>query len=497
MSSLWQQYGLRRNPFFQEPLSEDGDGPRLKAFFTGRAADLAAAYQLLTHDEQTRVLLLGAPGVGKTTLLNRLLADVRQPDGLRVGWLVPSLPPINLPRATTLQDFCVEILRHVLDMRRHLQQEQLSDGRARAARAKKLAKAARQALLPGTALWETVERTVEGALTLSPQILGVGVTTQFTGPQSGAAMWLPLTQQALRQLTLEAGRDVVLAINNAENLRDDIAERATSVLADARDLFLTPRTHWVFAGTPDFFESVIKPRRQLSGIMGYPVTVPPLDADGVEQLLTQRYATLRVPNVTFVPPIAPKDAGALARAFVGDLRELLRALETTVILLSPLRVGTVALLDAMVVIGQEQAALLQDMMRGAAWNHLVRVVLAPATSEMVIQRFREADAVRVLAPMRQPTVHAHKKAWLAAGLVRADTRADTRAAGAAEWLTVTGEALLAMLPAALAAGVSPLAFLHGRDLETHPWAPVVNAVPNAPVSSARPRAGTSKSRPPR
>ena len=41
MSTLWHQYGLRRNPFFQEPLADDGDGPELKEFFTGRAADMA------------------------------------------------------------------------------------------------------------------------------------------------------------------------------------------------------------------------------------------------------------------------------------------------------------------------------------------------------------------------------------------------------------------------------------------------------------------------
>ncbi len=120
MSSLWQQYGLRRNPFFQEPLAEDGDGPELEEFFTGRSADRADCMVRLTHDEQTRLVLLGAPGVGKTTLLNRLLADVRQPDGMRLAWLVAGIPPLNLPKAATLQDFCIEVLRQVLDMRRQM-----------------------------------------------------------------------------------------------------------------------------------------------------------------------------------------------------------------------------------------------------------------------------------------------------------------------------------------------------------------------------------------
>ena len=65
--------------------------------------------------------------------------------------------------------------------------------------------------------------------------------------------------------------------------------------------------------------------------------------------------------------------------------------------------------------------------------------------------------------MKQPTVNAHKPAWLAKGLIRPDGHT-----GAAEWFTLTGEALLAMLPAASAAGISAEAFLRGRNLETDP-----------------------------
>jgi energy-coupling factor transporter ATP-binding protein EcfA2 len=466
MSSLWRQYGLRRNPFFQEPLAEDGDGPELEAFFTGRSADRADCLTRLTHDEQTRLVLLGAPGVGKTTLLNRLLADVRQPDGMRIAWIVAALPPLNLPKAATIQDFCIEVLRQVVDMRRQMQAAQTVGPSGTKSRVTKAAGATRQAFLPGKDLWESIERTVEGALTLSPQAFGVGVTATFTAPHAGVASWVPLTKQAMTQLAHEYGRDLVFAVNNAENLRSDIAARATSVLAEARDLFLTPHTHWVFVGTPDFFDAVIKPVRQLPGVMGYPVLLPPLDAAGVEELIERRYEELRVPQMPFVPPIRPEDAGALAHAFVGDLRELLRALEMTVVRLTPVRARTVSLGDAMRVIGQEQADLFRDVMTGAAWEHLTRVVLAVADDGTVIQRFREIDAVRLLAPMKQPTVNAHKRIWLDKGFIRPDGRT-----GAAEWFTLTGEALLAMLPAASAAGIAAEAFLRGRNLETIPLPP--------------------------
>lgn len=460
MSAFWAQFGLSRNPFFQEPLSAGGDGATLTRFFTGRAADLATATTRLSHDEQTRVVLLGAPGVGKTSLLNQLLATVQEPDGVRPAWLVPRLDPINLPRASTLQDFCIEILRHVLDMRRQVAARRPS----RVATAKRAVKAAKAAALPSAALWERVERMVEGALTVSPQVLGVGITSEFTPPTAASGAWLPLTKEALVHLVAEAGCDVVIAVNNAENLADPAAERAGSVLADARDIFLTPHTHWILAGTPDFFDRSIQPHRQLAGVMGFPLTLPPLDAAAVEALIDRRYAELRIEGAPFTPPVAVADAGALANVFVGDLRELLRALEAAVLRLAPVRPSTVPLHAVMGSVGQEQVALYGDVLNTAAWEHLRSVVLAdPANG--VIQRFRETDAVRLLAPMRQPTVHGHKKRWIAEGFVREDGRT-----GAAEWFTVTGEALLAMYPGAVAQGVPPDAFLRGRNLEQKPLA---------------------------
>ena len=166
------------------------------------------------------MVLLGAPGVGKSTLMNRLLADVRLPVGMRPAWLVASLQPISLPSAATLQDFCIEVLRHVLDMRRQMHDAAAHgphDGRAKVA---KTAARIRRTLVAGNTIWDTVTRMIEGALTLSPQGFGMGVSTQFTAPHMGAATWLPLTREAIAALAREADRDVVIAVNNAENLRE-------------------------------------------------------------------------------------------------------------------------------------------------------------------------------------------------------------------------------------------------------------------------------------
>ena len=463
MAAIWTRFGLTRTPYFQEPLEAGVPDADLDRLFIGRASDREALLQQLTHDSQTRVVMIGDPGVGKTTLMNRILADLRQAADDRAGCLVPDLPPINLPGAATLTDFCVEVLRRVLDLRRrhHEASRAASRGTARAkATAAGVSQRTWQALMPGQDLWEVVQRTVEGQTTVSPQIAGFGLATQVTPPVASAGQWVPLVRAALGALTDETGQEVLLPVNNAENMARQQVDRAQDVLLDARDMFLTPHTHWLFVGTPDFFARVIATQRQLAGVMQHPVTVAPLGPEDVSALLARRYEVLRAAGQPFVPPVALETAAALARVFVGDLRELLRALEAAVFKLAHRGAVTITLPEAMQVISTQQRELLRDRMQTAAWKHLQTLVLGTKDDPSVLQRFREADAVRLLAPMRQPTVNAHKQTWLTDGLVRSDGHT-----GASEWLVVTGQALLAMLPDALEMGKPLDALLRGRDLE--------------------------------
>lgn len=489
MSAIWTRFGLARTPFFQEPLELGAPTADLGRFFIGRAQDRQMVVERLSHDTQTRVVLVGDPGVGKTTLMNRVLADLREAAPDRAGWLVPELGPINLPGASTLADFAIEVLRQLLDLRRqHLARAKPAKGRSK----EPIGQRVRRAVAPTTSLWDTVVRTVDGLMTVSPQIAGFGVTTQVVPPTPSAGQWVPLVRAALEALVEETDCDVLLAVNNAENLARAQADRAQDVLLDARDLFLIPRIHWLFVGTPDFFQRVIAPERRLAGIMQHPVILDPLSPADVRALLAVRYKALRLPGATFTAPVDLDAAAALAQAFVGDLRELLRSLEAAVLQLAHRGPKPVTLDDAVQVISHQQRELLRDRMQGAAWTHLVTVVLgatnpagpaessrrppephgarrgtrqAPAATSapMVLRRFREADAVRRLAPMKQASVNAHKQRWLADGLVRSDGRT-----GASEWLVVTGAALLAMLPEAAARGLTPQAVLAGRDLETLP-----------------------------
>jgi hypothetical protein len=482
--SFWMRFGLSRSPFFQEPLEHGTPQADLERFFVGREDDRNQMLSRLTHDTQTRVVMVGDPGVGKTTLMNRVVADLRQGDSNREPWGVPELKPINLPGAATLQDFCLEVLRHALDVRRHFAAAEANQQRGAklfVTKAANVGRAAKKAVAPTKAFWEGVERLVDGATFLSPQFMGAGLNVQHLPPTLSSGQWVPLASEALNRLVAETGADVLLSVNNAENMARESADQASHVLRDARDLFLIPNVHWLFVGTPDFVDNVVRPLRQVAGIMQDPFFLRALKPNDVRDLLARRYAELAVPNTVLIPPVDLDAVVTLARVFAGDLRELLGALESTV--LRVMYKGAITLTERELVqlVSVQQGELLKDRMKGAAWAHLVRVVVGDADQPGLIQRFREADAVRRLKPMKQASVHGHKKTWLANRLVYVDGHT-----GASEWLRVSGAALLAMLPEATAAGKDLSAYHALRDLEVAEVAPIDSADQTGPTSGSGP-----------
>lgn len=78
MSSIWDLYNLSGNPFFRDPLGEELRDrlPSVRELFVGRDDDVAPAIRPITHDSATRTVIIGAPGIGKTTLLNLLRAEL-------------------------------------------------------------------------------------------------------------------------------------------------------------------------------------------------------------------------------------------------------------------------------------------------------------------------------------------------------------------------------------------------------------------------------------
>src|SRR3954463_14523087 len=76
--SIWNAYGLAANPFFQEELRSDPTAPYPVALHVGRDEEMRLALRHLGGGTSSRVIVEGAPGIGKTSFVNKLKAEVTQ-----------------------------------------------------------------------------------------------------------------------------------------------------------------------------------------------------------------------------------------------------------------------------------------------------------------------------------------------------------------------------------------------------------------------------------
>jgi len=71
----WRRYGLKDNPYFQEPLNIDDSA--LAASFVGRQKERAELKKVIEMGS-VRSLVVGEPGVGKTSLVNMIRKSASQ-----------------------------------------------------------------------------------------------------------------------------------------------------------------------------------------------------------------------------------------------------------------------------------------------------------------------------------------------------------------------------------------------------------------------------------
>ena len=75
--SIWALYGLKGNPFSTKPLSIYGGDIPLETFF-GRQRELQHLMRIVASSENSRVLVSGDVGVGKTTFVNYIRSTLAQ-----------------------------------------------------------------------------------------------------------------------------------------------------------------------------------------------------------------------------------------------------------------------------------------------------------------------------------------------------------------------------------------------------------------------------------
>lgn len=314
LPNLWHVYNLRESPYFQATLGGDQDRYPL-SLFVGRRAEAKRLLEAIGSSGSSRQAVGGAPGVGKTTLVQSVKSDALQAGYWATDRLVPFYP----------EDTSDAVLGRLLS---GLYEAVLT---ARPSAASNPAMQAAQQLV-------RVSRLESGGVSLSILGIGGGVSRGAAAATPAGAMLLdgPRIIRDLLALARDGGaRGVVLHLNNLENLSERHAKHAAEILRSLRDIVLLQEgLHIILAGTGDAVVTVIGTHAQVRHVFTTPVTLDPLPIKDVQSLLDARYHHLALDGAKpVVPPVASKAVAALYPLFRGDLRALLKVLEEGAMLL--------------------------------------------------------------------------------------------------------------------------------------------------------------------
>jgi hypothetical protein len=310
VTNIWHVLNLRSTPFFQDAL-EPGTGVRYPlSLFVGRRREADAILREIGGSPHSRTAIQGAPGVGKTTLVNHVKAE------LTADGYIADANPISVVSAATAEHLLLVILTSIHD-----------------------ALVARDETLSHLASMRRVRQLldVERSRTFSLSLGFAGLASagagtgqlRHTGP--GALTGQP--HRLLRELRdVAADRlqtpGVLIHLDNLENASDADQAKAAQIIRDLRDTGLMyDGFHFLLVGTDDAVRTVVAAQEQLRSVFHNPGSLVPLTEAELDELLVARYDHLRLsPDRPWLPPVEPGAVHALYRLFRGNLRGTLHAL---------------------------------------------------------------------------------------------------------------------------------------------------------------------------
>lgn len=312
LPNVWNLLNLQANPFFQDTLHPGEPAVYPLSLFVGRERALRRLLAGIGGGTSSRQVIAGLPGVGKTTLAQRVKAEA-----VEAGYVAyPSV--VSLLAEDTTETLLVRILANVYEATLATLGEEVAEADA------------------------MVEaRHVVQAFRYTSRQAGGGILGGSVSYGSARTFVPPVVFDALGavgRLLVEierlacyehVRRGIVVHLNNLENL---VAERdyrhAAILLRNIRDIFLLNNYHWVVVGSTEALEGTLLVHPQVSSVFPTPEPLEPLTEEEFLALLRRRYEYLALRKDQAVrPPVTDEAALDVYRMFSGDLRGTLRALQ--------------------------------------------------------------------------------------------------------------------------------------------------------------------------
>jgi hypothetical protein len=316
----WNAFNLRQSPFFQDTLWSGVDARYPLELFVGREAESGRILRGIFGAADSRQVVTGAPGRGKTTL-----AQYVKSRAAAKGFF-SNAEPVSVMSTERADGLLVRILGYVYDTLYSFSGGALAREEAMQA-AQQLVLAFRVQSGGGDVSFSF--DTPAGGFGL-----GVGRSKAVTYQQSAFVSPVMVVPKLLSHLMalgrskLKGCEGIVIHMNNMENLSDADGSATGMLLRDLRDLFLKDGYHYLLVGTPDIVRTAIAPHAQLRSVFMVSEPLPALTFDEFLLLLRRRYRHLKLNSRRPVTePVIADVLRELYELFAGDLRGVLNALD--------------------------------------------------------------------------------------------------------------------------------------------------------------------------
>lgn len=410
ITDIWRPFGLTANPFFQSELRADPNSAYpARTLLVGRDDLLRTIGRRIGSDACTRTIIEGAAGVGKTSFVNRLKAELAH-----AGGFIVHDQPVRITTESTPDRFLADVLRVLVRAFTHRG-------------------GVRDAFWDNAALLVESRMLSSGGVTVGP--VGVQYQRQRAGSEVGHEPLVETIAEALGRFRSRDGLQILIHVNNLENLALEEARAAGRLLQNVRDVFLQPGAHWLMVGSVGIEQALFRQSDQVGGIFPPADVVAPLSPSEVERMLDRRYDHLRERRASVTPPVEPAAAARLYARYRGDLRSFLRMLEQASNLMLGIE-GVKPLTEEQILatVGAEYRTRVLREIEGDG-RHLERIVAHAGTGE-----FRVAE-VQQWTNVSQGGASGIVARLLEARLIREDRRH-----GKSVYYRLVGDAIVAFLP---------------------------------------------------
>lgn len=324
MEEIWQQLGLRANPFDTVALVEGGNID-IKQAFVGRERERQILARVTASQSHSCIAICGAVGVGKTSLAN--VHKYHWKSSQKGKPLFSYRGEIEARRyLLDKRTFIVEIIATIL---REL--ELLDPG-----------------LIPQHEVLQGIKRIVDITQDAS---WSAGISTPAFGVEAGtgkATVMPPNLTEAMLEGYLErlidftqnnniGGRHykgLIIHVNNFDIVlrNEDEKEEVIKFFDEIRDVIQTDHMHFVFLGPKDFFNEIINSRKRVRSVFySDPVVLDPLSKRELTEALTKRMELLQSKDISeYMRPFTDEVIYKMHDLYKGDVRSVLGALRDVV-----------------------------------------------------------------------------------------------------------------------------------------------------------------------